>query len=47
MILSKAIGQNINKSVSNSLDYIMYISAGVAFTISAGCNNILGVDQKG
>lgn len=47
IIINKAIGCNLNKSIANALDYSMYLSCAIAVSVSASVNNIFGVDQMG
>jgi hypothetical protein len=47
MVICKAIGETVNKSLSKSLDYLAFISSIIAVVMKATGINIIGVDQKG
>lgn len=47
MVICKVIGETINKSLSKSLDFLIFIPAIVGIVMKAAGMNVIGTDQKG
>lgn len=47
MVICKAIGETINRSLSKTLDFLVLIPSTVAIGMKVAGMNIIGADQKG
>lgn len=47
LVICKAIGENLNKVVTHTLDYNMYLSMCITGALACGGLQIIGADQKG
>lgn len=47
MVICKVIGETINRSLSKTLDFLVFIPTIVAIVMKVAGMNIVGVDQKG
>lgn len=47
MVICKAIGETVNKSMSKTLDFLVFIPSVVGVVMKAAGINVVGVDQQG
>jgi hypothetical protein len=47
MVICKGIGETVNRSLSKTLDFLVFMTTVVGIVTKAAGMNVLGVDQKG
>ncbi len=47
MVVCKGVGETVNRTLSKTVDFLAFVTAGVGVVIKAAGVNVIGVDQKG